>query len=201
VLGALLHEVGPWLERYGYLAVAVLVLLDDVGVPAPGETVLILAGISAGQGRLNIVLVGVVGLAAAVLGDNLGYLLGRGARPLVRRYGRFVLLTPARLDRAERFVDRRGAPLILGARFVDGLRQLNGIAAGGAHYPWRRFVLFNAIGATAWVGVWTALSYWLGDRATALERSLGRYEWYVLGAAVVLVAALAVWRAVRHHRR
>src|ERR1700753_3259636 len=94
-LPGVLHALQPTLNHYGYLAIAGLVLLEDFGVPVPGETVLILGAVYAGAGRLNIVLVGVLAFLAAIAGDNIGFAIGHfGGRPLVERYGRYIFLTP-----------------------------------------------------------------------------------------------------------
>src|ERR1700750_860312 len=109
---------GP-LNHYGYLAVFFLVMIEDFGVPVPGETILIAAAIYAGHQQLNIVAVGVIGFVAAVLGDNIGFLIGHyGGRALALRWGKYVFLTEERLNKAEGFFDRRGAILITFARFV-----------------------------------------------------------------------------------
>src|SRR4051794_9436596 len=98
-LPGVLHALEPTLDRYGYLAVFGLVLVEDFGVPVPGETVLILAAVYAGSGRLDIVLVVFLAFCGAVLGDNVGFALGHfGGRRLAERYGRYVFLTPERLD-------------------------------------------------------------------------------------------------------
>lgn len=187
------------LDRFGYLAVAVLILVEDFGVPVPGETILILAAIDAGAGNLDVVVVSVVAWTAAVLGDNIGYAIGRfGGRRLVHRYGRYMLLTPARYARAEAIFARYGGWIVLVARFIEGLRQLNGIVAGGAGMRWIRFLPANVVGAALWAGTWTALGYLFGDRIGQIRRLAGRYVWYLV-AAVILVAAGAV--AVRLYRR
>src|SRR5262249_12057089 len=158
VLPGFLGVLAPVLNRYGYLAVGGLVLVEDFGVPAPGETVLIAAAIYAGAGQLNAVAVGVIGFVAAVLGDNIGFAIGHfGGRPLAERVGKYVFLTPARLDRAERFFNRHGGKVVVVARFVEGLRQANGIIAGISGMHWRKFLGFNALGAALWVGLWVSL--------------------------------------------
>jgi membrane protein DedA with SNARE-associated domain len=131
------------------------VLLEDFGVPLPGETILIAAAVYAGAGRLNIVVLGMVAVAAAVLGDNIGFAIGHfGGRPLVEKYGKYALLTRARLDHAEQFVRRHGGWIVTLVRFVEGLRQANGIVAGIARLPWQRtFLPFNVLGAVLWVGL------------------------------------------------
>jgi membrane protein DedA with SNARE-associated domain len=196
-----LHTLEPTLDRFGYLAVAGLVLLEDFGVPVPGETVLILAAVYAGTGRLNIVLVALLGFCGAVLGDNVGFALGHfGGRRLALRYGRYVFLTPERLDRATEFFDRHGGKVIVIARFVEGLRQANGIIAGMTGMHWRRFLVFNAIGAALWVGVWTALGYFSGGHIDTIYAAAIRYSTYLLAGLAVLVVAYVARRLVRRRR-
>ena len=196
-----LHALEPTLDQYGYLAVAGLVLLEDFGVPVPGETVLILGAVYAGTGRLNIVLVALLAFFAAMLGDNIGFAIGHfGGRRLALRYGRYVFLTPERLDRATAFFDRHGGKVIVIARFVEGLRQLNGIIAGMSGMEWRRFLVFNAIGAALWVGVWTTLGYLSGSNIDTIYNTAARYSTYLLAALVVLVVAYVARRLVRRRR-
>src|SRR5580658_10093547 len=106
VLPGFLNSLASPLEHYGLWAIFLLVLVEDFGIPVPGETVLIAGAIFAGSGRLNVVEVGVVGFISAVTGDNIGYAIGRiGGRAIVERWGRYVFLTPERLDKAEAFFD------------------------------------------------------------------------------------------------
>ena len=136
-LPGVLHDLEPALNDYGYLAIAGFVLLEDFGVPVPGETVLILGAVYSATGRLTVWLVGSLAFVAAVIGDNIGFAIGHfGGRPLVERYGRYVLLTPERLDKATGFFERHGGKVVTIARFVEGLRQANGAAA---HYPLKCF--------------------------------------------------------------
>jgi membrane protein DedA with SNARE-associated domain len=198
-LPGVLHTLQPTLNHYGYLAVAGLVLLEDFGVPVPGETVLILGAVYAGTGRLNIVLVALLGFLAAVTGDNIGFAIGRfGGRPLVERFGRYILLTPERLDKATGFFERRGAGIIIVARFIEGLRQANGIIAGTTEMHWARFLAFNAIGAALWVGLWASIGYFSGDHITSIYNAATRYTLYfaiAFGVAVVAYIAYRVRKA------
>lgn len=199
-LPGFLESLGPLVEHHGYVAVGGLVFLEDFGVPVPGETVLITAAIYAGAGRLNIVAVALVALFAAVVGDNVGYLIGRlGGHLLLERFGRYVLLTPERLERAEAFIDRQGAKIIIVARFIEGLRQANGIVAGASEMPWRRFLTFNAIGAVAWVALWTAVGDAAGSHVGAIYRAVGAALPFVL-AAIVLAVVVVVLRRRRRRR-
>ncbi len=201
-LPGFLAYLAPVLDSYGYLAVGGLVTLEDFGIPVPGETILVAASVYAGAGRLSIVVVGIVALAAAVIGDNIGYAIGRfGGHALVLRYGRFVLLTEERLARAEGFFARYGGPIVVVARFIEGLRQLNGIIAGIAEMPWPRFLLFNAIGAALWVGVWTSVGYLAGDHIQVIYAAVTRYSLYALIVLVVVVAAWAIRFLIRRRRR
>ncbi|MGB8997227.1 MAG: DedA family protein [Pseudonocardiaceae bacterium] len=199
-LPGIFAALAPILDRYGYLAVGGVVLLEDFGVPVPGETILIAAAVYAGAGQLNVILVGILGFLGAVIGDNIGFAIGQyGGRALVLRYGHYVLLTEARLDKAERFFTRHGGKVVTVARFVEGLRQANGIVAGVVEMPWRQFVAFNALGAALWVGVWTCVGYFAGNHLEALYGQLRRYELY-LGIAIAVFIAVAVIRHLTHRR-
>lgn len=194
-LPGVLHTIQPTLDHYGYLAVAGFVLLEDFGVPVPGETILILGAVYAGTGRLSIVLVGFLGFLAAVTGDNIGFAIGRfGGRRLVERFGRYILLTPERLDKATGFFERRGAGIIIVARFVEGLRQANGIIAGTTGMHWARFLAFNAIGAALWVGLWASVGYFSGNHITSIYNTAAHYSAiFGIVVGVVLIAYIA-WR-------
>jgi membrane protein DedA with SNARE-associated domain len=148
-----------------------------------------------------VVVVAVVAFVAAVTGDSLGYLIGRcGGRPLVLRFGRYVRLTPQRVDRVEGFMTRHGAKIVVVARFVEGLRQLNGIVAGMSRMTWPRFALFNAIGAAVWVTVWTAGGYVAGNHLAAITATVHRYQWWVIAAAVLALGGYLMLRRARHRR-
>jgi membrane protein DedA with SNARE-associated domain len=189
-LPGVLHSLEPTLNHYGYLAVFGLVLLEDFGIPVPGETVLILGAVYAGAGRLNIFLVALLGFVGALLGDNIGFAIGHfGGRRLVDRYGRYIFLTPERVDRATGFFERHGGKIIVVARFIEGLRQANGIIAGITGMHWARFLLFNAIGAALWVAVWTSVGYFSGNHITTIYNEATRYSTFLAIAAGVLIVA------------
>jgi membrane protein DedA with SNARE-associated domain len=200
-LPGVLHGLEPTLDDFGYLAVVGLVLIEDFGVPVPGETVLILAAVYAGAGRFNVLLVALLGFCGAVVGDNVGFAIGHfGGRRLVERYGRYVLLTPERLDKTTRFFNRHGGKIIIVARFVEGLRQANGIIAGTTGMQWRRFLVFNAIGAALWVTVWTSVGYFSGSHIDTIYDHATRYDTYV-GIAVGALALAYIARRVARARR
>jgi membrane protein DedA with SNARE-associated domain len=202
-LPGIFGTLAPVLDSYGYLAVGGLLFVEDFGVPAPGETILIAAAVYAGTGQLNIVAVVVIGFLAALAGDNVGFAIGRfGGRALVLRFGRYVFLTEERLDKAEGFFTRHGGKVVTIARFVEGLRQANGIVAGLAKMPWRRFLAFNALGAALWVATWSAVGYLAGNNLTAIYDQLKRYELYLLAVLGLLVVGLiGRWLWQRHRDR
>lgn len=198
--GFLNSLAGP-LNHFGYWAVLVLVLVEDFGIPVPGETILIAASVYAGAGRLNVVAVGVIGFVAAVLGDNIGFAIGHyGGRALVLRWGRYVRLTEERLNKTEAFFERHGGWIITIARFIEVLRQANGIVAGIIGMRWRRFILFNALGAALWVGTWVSLGYLAGNHIGTIYHYITRYSAYVLIVLAVLLAVYIGWRIQRRRR-
>lgn len=200
-LPGVLHALEPALNHFGYLAVLGLVFVEDFGVPVPGETVLILAAVYAGAGRLNVVLVGLLGFCGAVLGDNVGFAIGHfGGRALIERYGRYVFLTPERIARATGFFERHGGWIIVVARFIERLRQANGIMAGLSGIRWAKFLVFNAIGAALWVGVWVSVGYLSGSHIDAIYRDATRYSTYVAVALGVLLLAYITRHVLRGHR-
>jgi len=201
-LPGFLDALSSPLQHYGVWAIGLLLMLEDFGIPVPGETILIAGAVYAGAGRLNVVAVGVVAFLAAVLGDNIGFAIGHfGGRALALRWGKYVFLTEERLNKAEAFFDRRGAIVITFARFVEGLRQANGIIAGITGMHWLRFLAFNALGAALWVGTWVSLGYLAGDHITTIYHYITLYSYYVLIALAVLVLGYVAWRIRRRRRR
>src|SRR6516165_2645735 len=146
--GFLSSVAGP-LDHYGYWAIALLLLLENIGVPVvPGEFAMIAGAIFAGTGRagLNIVLVGIVAVVASFVGAEIGYLVGRYAgRELILHYGKYVFIKPHHLDRAEAIVSRYGGIVVVIARFIVGLRELNGIMAGITEMRRATFTVYNVI--------------------------------------------------------
>jgi membrane protein DedA with SNARE-associated domain len=189
-----IHRVRPWLDRWGYGAVAFAVGIEGFGIPAPGQTLLIAAAVeSAAHPKLRIGWVLVAAFAAAVFGNSVGYWIGRwGGRAWVHRFPGAA----AHLHRVEAGFERWGPWLILFARFVEGARQLNGIAAGVLEMPWWRFTLLNCLGAALWVGAWGLGAYYLDAHRHGLLAFLhGLNPWTAVLAAVSAVAFLILyWR-------
>jgi membrane protein DedA with SNARE-associated domain len=201
-LPGFLNALSSPLQHYGVWAIGLLIMLEDFGIPVPGETILIAGAVYAGAGRLNVLAVGVVGFIAAIIGDNIGFAIGHfGGRALALRWGKYVFLTEERLNKAEDFFDRRGAIVITFARFVEGLRQANGIIAGITGMHWLRFLIFNAIGAALWVGTWVSLGYLAGDHIGTIYHYITLYSYYALIALAVLIVGYIVWRLRRRRRR
>lgn len=176
-----------FLAAYGVVVVFAGIFVESSGLPVPGESLLVAAGVLAGQGRLDIVAVFLAAFAGGTLGDNVGYLLGRRyGRPFVYRYGARIGLTRERIDGIERRFLRRGPPIVLIARFILVLRQLCGFVAGTAHMPWWRFSFYNALGAALWAGAYIGGAYLLG---AAVERYLSAGRWVFAGVALVFVIA------------
>jgi len=200
-LPGVLQSLAPILDRYGYIAVLGLVGVEGFGIPAPGQTILIVAGVYSASGQLSLAAVIACGILAAVIGDNIGYAIGHfGGRPLVLRYGRYVFLTEARLQHVESFFGRRGNVVVPIARFVDGLRQFNGVVAALAQMPWWRFFGYNVIGAVLWVTLWVLVGNFAGDRIASVYAVVDRYQKYVLIGLAVAFVVWAGWWAVRRRR-
>jgi membrane protein DedA with SNARE-associated domain len=175
------------LQRYGYTAVFVLPMLESVGLPVPGETMLLAAAVyAATTGRLSIAGVVLAAAAGSVLGGNLGYLVGRrGGRGLALRYGRFFLVRERQLRLGERFFARHGSRAVFVARFVAVLRTVTSFLAGVSRMHLPSFLAFNAAGGVAW-----ALFYGLG--AYALGRQFSRYQALFTGLGLGLAAVAIV---------
>jgi len=185
--GALVH--------YGYWAVAAALLLENAGVPVPGETVLLLASFLAySEGKLQLSWIIVAGTVAATVGDNLGYALGHyGGRTLLERYRNLFRISDAVLARGESLFARYGALTILFARFVFGMRIIAGPLGGVLRMPWKTFAVFNLLGAALWVTVIAYVGYSFGSRWNLLMHSMKRFD-LVLGAAFVVVVVFLWWR-------
>ncbi|MFC7529605.1 DedA family protein [Actinoplanes sp. GCM10030250] len=200
-LPGILESVAPILDRWGYLAIGGVIGVESFGVPAPGQTIMVAASIYAGAGRMNIYIVALVSFVTAVLGDNIGYWIGlRGGRKIVHRWGKYIFVTPERLEKAEKFFARRGNRIIVVARFIDGLRQLNGVIAGITRMPWKTFLIYNTIGAALWVGWWCTVAYLLGVHIVEIMGHVHEYMWPVIGVVAVAIA-IYVTLHVRHIRR
>jgi membrane protein DedA with SNARE-associated domain len=181
--------------QYGYWAVGVALLLENAGIPVPGETILLLASFLAySEHDLRLPWIMVVATIAATLGDNLGFALGqRGGRPLLARYQSVFRIQTSTIERGERLFARYGALTIFFARFVFGMRIIAGPLAGVLRMPWKKFALYNFLGAALWVSVISCVGYFFGRHWEKLERGMKRLD-VVVAVVVVLVAFLLWWR-------
>ena len=186
---------------YSYLALFFLVGLESLGLPLPGETALVTAAAFAALGHLSIYGVVTTAVAAAVIGDNGGYWIGRtGGIALVRRYGRFLHLNEAHLERARHFFARHGPPTVFIGRFVALLRTWTAVLAGAARMPYGRFMLYNSLGAVCWAGGVGALGYMFGRNLPRLEQYMGQAS--LAGALLValIVGLVLGWRWFERNR-
>ncbi len=161
-------DLSQLLAAYGVWAVVFFVAMESMGLPVPGETMLLVAAVYAGvTHQLSIVVVITAAAAAAIMGDNLGYLLGRvGGEHLLRRVGPVLRLTERRLTIARYLFGRHGGKVVFFGRFVAILRTFAAFLAGTTRMPWRRFALANAAGGVVWATLMGLLGYGLGASAT-----------------------------------
>ena len=182
---------------YGYWTLVVVLLLENAGLPLPGETTLLFAGFLAYSEReLHLGYIILVSIIACSIGDNLGYAIGhRGGRPLLDRYRKLFHISEQTIARGERLFKQYGAATVFFARFLFGLRIIAGPMAGVLRMPWRRFVLFNILGAAAWVTVIASLGYVFGSQWDRLLHYVKGGELVLLGLGGMLV--LFLWRRRR----
>jgi membrane protein DedA with SNARE-associated domain len=189
-LAPLLGDTEAFVSAHGPAAVGAVIFLESFGAPVPGESLLVLSGVLAARGGISIVALLLWAWCGAVLGDSVGYLLGRSlGRTLIVRYGSRVGLTQARFAKVEAVFAEYGPGTVAFARFFDILRQLNGLVAGAAGMPFPRFLLFNAIGGALWVLTWGLGAWYFSDHAKSVEsllRHLGP-----IGIAALVAAAIA----------
>ncbi|HUO27012.1 MAG TPA: DedA family protein [Candidatus Aquilonibacter sp.] len=185
------------LLNYGYWAVAVVLLLENAGLPVPGETILLLASFLAySQRELQLPWIIVVAIASATVGDNLGYWIGGcGGRRLLESYRSFFRVPAATLERGEKLFAVYGAATILFARFIFGMRVIAGPLAGVLRMPWRRFFVFNFTGAVLWALAVSLAGFLFGSQWSRLVNIVDRFD-LVLAAVFVLVLLL-LWRRNR----
>jgi membrane protein DedA with SNARE-associated domain len=191
----MLDVVSQWVAHYGYLLVAVFLLIEGAGLPVPGETALVTAAALAGRGTLSIVGVVIAGVIGTVAGGHAGYWIGlRGGTALVHRYGRWIRLTPPRLEKTHRFFEQHGAKTVLLGRFVAFLRSFIGIFAGISRMPPRVFALYNAAGGVVWVAAFSLLGYAFGRNLPRLVHYIGRVSLVLAVLIAIIAGVVALWR-------
>jgi membrane protein DedA with SNARE-associated domain len=183
---------------HGYWVVAAVITLESMGVPLPGETMLVTAAIFAGTThQLNIVLVIAAAAAGAIVGDNLGFWIGRrfGVR-LLRDYGHLLRITPQRIRLGQYLFDQHGGKVVFFGRFVAVLRALAALLAGMNCMDWWRFLVFNAAGGVIWATGYGTAAYLLGEQVERLRGPVA-----VLGVILAVLAVIAGTWVVRRHEQ
>jgi membrane protein DedA with SNARE-associated domain len=190
-LAALIDVAG----HVGYVALFLLVMFEASGVPLPGETALIAGAVLASQGKLEIYFVIALAAAGAIIGDNMGYAIGRrGGRRLLERPGRFEKQRRRVLETGEPFFQRHGPKAVFFGRWILGLRVWASWLAGITHMPWRSFVFWNAAGGITWALTIGLLAYFIGDQIGAIIRDVG----LVALVVVVVLGAGVLYLRQRH---
>lgn len=186
--------IQPLVAQYGLYAVFLIVMLESAGVPLPGETALVLASIYAGMsGELNIVHVIAAASAGAIIGDNIGFMVGRRyGLPLVKRYGAMIGLDDKRLAFGQHMFARHGAKIVFFGRFVAVLRIFAALLAGVNHYSWRSFLFYNAAGGVAWASLFGVGGYVFGDAVHRVAGPIG-----MIGLAFAVAGLIAGWWVMR----
>jgi membrane protein DedA with SNARE-associated domain len=187
-----------YLTHYGYWAVGAALLLENAGLPVPGETILLLASFLAySEHKLALPWIILVGVGAATLGDNLGFALGYyGGRRLLERYQKTLHIRPRAIARGEDLFARYGAATIFVARFIAGMRVVAGPLAGVLRMNWRKFLLFNFLGAMLWVSVIAGIGFLFGKHWEALV-DLVQDANLVIAVVLLVLAAVYGWRRRR----
>jgi membrane protein DedA with SNARE-associated domain len=197
-----LQLIEQYMLAYGYWAVFFGVMLENAGLPVPGETILLVGGYfaSAHPAQFNLIRVMATAAIGAVIGDNIGFAIGHHfGRPLLLRIGRFFFLTPKRIEHMENYFESHGNKTILVARFITGLRVFAALLAGASRkMPWRVFLVYNMAGAILWAVVITILGYVFGQSLPLLVKWVGRSGTILLIALVVI--GLIIWRMRRHRK-
>lgn len=185
--GQILELIEQYMTMYGYWVVFFGVMLENAGLPVPGETILLVAGYFASQGHFHIGLVMLIAATGAVLGDNAGFAIGHHyGRGLLQRYGKYVLLTPKRIEHIDNYFKGHGNKTIFVARFITGLRVFAAIFAGASKMRWRVFLFYNVAGAIVWSILITTLGYLFGRSLPLLIYWVGKSGTILLVAAVVV---------------
>jgi membrane-associated protein len=195
-----LAGVETWIGHWGYVAVFLVVVLGNIGLPVPEETIILLSGYLAWRGTFSLPAAIAVGILSAIAGDNLGYWVGRRAgRPLLESYGRYLWVSPQTIRKAEDFFARYGHWAVFLGRFIAGVRFLNGPLAGISRMPFREFFPYNAGGAVVYVTAVALVGYAAGENLHSVLRLLERAEHFIALAVAILVIGLG-YRFLRRSR-
>jgi len=196
------QHVLVWISQYGYLAIFLLLVMGVVGLPVPDETLITFLGYLVFKGRMSLAPAYGAALAGSLCGISISYTLGRtfGIK-LIHRYGRYLHITEARVNKAHAWFARVGHWALTFGYFVPGVRHLTAFAAGMSAVEAPQFALFAYSGGCVWVGTFLALGYFLGERWQVVERNIEHYFAAMTVAAVILAAAYLAWRTLEARRR
>jgi membrane protein DedA with SNARE-associated domain len=198
----LFQTLSLFFSHYGLWVVFFGVMLENAGVPVPGETVLLFAGFLAYRGDVDLWWAIVIGMAGASLGDTLGYLVGRFAgKPFVEKYVRRFSLLSRQFGRAEKEFRRHGHWAVFVGRFITGLRVFAGPLAGMFRMAYPRFLFFNFTGAMIWATTIVSVGFIFGGSWESLLRFVERLHWLTLAAIGVCAVVAAVFYFIRRRRR
>ena len=194
----MLHELRPYVRHYGYPFIFISVMLENLGIPVPGEAVLIAGGISAGIGDLSLLTVVLITILAAIVGNILGYWIGsKGGRKFLERYGKYLFIREKQLKKVDEFFIKFGDITIFFARFLTGVRVVAAIFAGAAQMRWKRFIVFSSLGAVAWALTFGYLGYLCARSIHTVGRYIFRIEMSIL--VLVMVVIVFLWRKRIHN--
>jgi membrane protein DedA with SNARE-associated domain len=189
------QQVLAWITHYGYLAIFSLLVLGIVGLPVPDETLLTFTGYLVYQGHLSAPLALLSGFAGSACGITISYILGRTfGLGLIHRYGRYLHITQAHVDKAHGWFEKAGHWSLTFGYFIPGVRHFTAYAAGMSCLEYPPFALFAYVGAALWVATFIGLGYLLGERWKDVQANLDHYLVGMTIAAVILALAYLVWR-------
>ncbi|HET7236001.1 MAG TPA: DedA family protein [Actinomycetota bacterium] len=202
MLDRIIDALRPYLSApWGYLIVGAATFLENsvgAGVIVPGETIVILGGVYAGLGELSLPIVAAVAVIGAIVGDNVGYWIGRRyGRGFLERHGRKLFVTEERLEATERYYARHGGKTVFLGRFIPVVRSVGFIVAGVSNMPWKRFLAYDIAGATIWGIGHTLIGYALGESYERLERYATPFGIALLAILLLLIGGSKLLAARR----
>jgi membrane protein DedA with SNARE-associated domain len=195
------HHLTRLLQAYTYPVLLLLVMLESLGIPLPGEIALVTAAAYASLGHISIFIVIVLAAVGATVGGVLGYLVGlRGGLPLLAHYGGYIGVRRSHIDRAHGFFERNGAKTILFGRFIALLRTWAAVIAGAAAMSFTKFVTYNTLGSIVWAVVFGWLGYYFGRDLPLLESYIARASFGLFVAIAIGMAAYFIWKRYANSR-
>ncbi len=191
----MIDNLWPYVQHYAYYAIFLGVMLENIGIPIPGETILIIGGALAGLGKLKFPYVILLTIIGAVIGDNIGYWIGiKGGRQILEKFGTYFFVREKQLKKVDEFFAKFGDITVFFARFISGVRVFGAIFAGAARMPWKRFLIFNMSGAIAWALTFGSLGY-------LCARSIHSVGTYIFRIEITIIAVLILIILIFWHKR